>query len=317
MTALAETSVWSTCAYPDSSRYDAWNDQLNATFGSWQVSRPSSPHFDATVSSKNIGSMDIVECICDPCGGERTARTVSGVEDERLVIQLVLSGRENMRLGNQEAALSAGDLFVWDNTQPMVFEVTDRLHKISALLPLKRFKDWMPDTWRNVPRHVPSSSIHSALIGSYIQNLHQTDLPASSIRDSSLIEATIALLSSAINTSDEDKSVRAGQLAFIKTRICQHLHDPDLSLDRIAEQNKISTRYLHYLFGESGQTAWQFVMSERLERCRRDILNPAMRHQSITATAYAWGFSDAAHFSRSYKRAYGISPSQARQIQHS
>lgn len=317
MTALAETSVWSTGAYPVSSRYDAWGDQLNATFGSWQISRPEAGQFNATVSSKSIGNMDIVECICDPCGGERTARTVSSVEDERLVIQLVLSGRENMRLGKQEAALSAGDIFVWDNKQPMVFEVTERLHKISALLPLKRFKDWMPDTWRNVPRHVPSTSIHSALIGSYIQSLHQADTSHSAVRDSSLIEATVALLSSAINTSTPDKSVRAGQLSLIKDKIRQQLHDPDLSLERIAEQNRISTRYLHYLFGESGQTAWQYVMSERLERCRRDILNPAMHQQSITATAYAWGFSDAAHFSRSFKRAYGVSPSQARLIQRS
>lgn len=313
MTVFVDTKEWCTSAFPWSSRYDAWTDQLNATFGEWRVPRPESSEFDAWIFSKSIGNLDVVECFCDPCGGERTARVANAVEDEKLVIQLVVSGREHMRLGSQEAYLQPGDLFVWDNTQPMKFEVTERLHKISALLPLKRFKDWMPDTWRKVPRHVPSTSMHSAIIGSYIQSLRQTDMTQSAVEDAPLIEATVALLSSGIRGEAHVETVRASQLNFIKSKIRQHLHEPDLSLESISQRNRISIRYLHYLFHESGQTAWQFVMSERLERCWRDIVNPRMAHQTITAIAYGWGFSDAAHFSRSFKREFGISPSTARQ----
>lgn len=313
MAVFVNTKEWCTSAFPWSSRYDAWTDQLNATFGEWRVPRPASNQFDARISSKSIGNLDVVECFCDPCAGERTARVANASEDERLVIQLVVSGREHMRLGSQEAYLQPGDLFVWDNTQAMKFEVTEKLHKISALLPLKRFKDWMPDTWRKVPRHVPANSMHSLIIGSYIRSLQQADMSNSAVEDAPLIEATVALLSSGIGTDSHAETVRASQLNFIKGKIRQQLHEPNLSLESIAQRNKISVRYLHYLFQESGQTAWQFVISERLERCRRDIVNPKMTHQTITAMAYAWGFSDAAHFSRSFKREFGISPSMARQ----
>ncbi|MEP0315164.1 MULTISPECIES: helix-turn-helix domain-containing protein [Alphaproteobacteria] len=312
MAVFVDTTEWCTSTLPLSSRYDAWTHQLNSTFGNWCVPRQSSDEFDAKVLSKKIGSLQIVECVCDPCGGERTASVANAVDEEQLVIQLVLSGREHMRLGSQEARLQPGDLFVWDNTQPMMFEVTERLHKISALLPLRRFKDWMPDTWRNVPRHVPSTSMHSAIIGSYIQSLRHTDMSQSAVEDSSLIEATVALLSSGMGAEASGTSVRTSQLNYIKYKIRQQLHDPDLSLEQIANQNKISVRYLHYLFGGSGESAWQFVVSERLEKCKKDILNTDMDNKSITAIAYAWGFSDAAHFSRSFKRVFGMSPSQAR-----
>ncbi|MGW9499321.1 helix-turn-helix domain-containing protein [Streptomyces prasinus] len=42
--------------------------------------------------------------------------------------------------------------------------------------------------------------------------------------------------------------------------------------------------------------------------CHRDLTDPRLRSRSIRAIATRWGFVDAAHFSRAFRAAYGVSP---------
>lgn len=43
----------------------------------------------------------------------------------------------------------------------------------------------------------------------------------------------------------------------------------------------------------------KWVWSERLQRCHRDLAETRLSQRTISA--YAWGFDDASHFSRSFK----------------
>jgi AraC-like DNA-binding protein len=52
------------------------------------------------------------------------------------------------------------------------------------------------------------------------------------------------------------------------------------------------------------------VRRERLARCLEDLRRPT--GGSVTEIAFRWGFRDAAHFARVFKREYGQSPSDAR-----
>jgi len=52
---------------------------------------------------------------------------------------------------------------------------------------------------------------------------------------------------------------------------------------------------------------------QRLERCRRDLLDPAHAARHISDIAFAWGFNDLAHFSRIFKQRFGASPREWRE----
>ena len=56
-----------------------------------------------------------------------------------------------------------------------------------------------------------------------------------------------------------------------------------------------------------GVTFQEFVLQQRVNEARRLLLNPNM---GITDVAYTVGFTDGAHFSRTYKRFTGESPSE-------
>jgi AraC-like DNA-binding protein len=103
-------------------------------------------------------------------------------------------------------------------------------------------------------------------------------------------------------------------LAGIKAYIEQHLGRPGLVPDEIARANHISTRYLHRLFEGEGLTVSEWIRDQRVERCRRDLRDPLLRHDSILSIATRWGLPNPAHFSRVYRTAYGHSPREERRM---
>jgi len=62
-------------------------------------------------------------------------------------------------------------------------------------------------------------------------------------------------------------------------------------------------------FAETGGTIAAHIRARRLARMRADLADPRLAGRTVTEIALAWGFSDPAHASRAFRRAYGTSPS--------
>jgi acetamidase/formamidase/AraC-like DNA-binding protein len=103
-----------------------------------------------------------------------------------------------------------------------------------------------------------------------------------------------------------------GTQMSILNRICQiveaHLGEADFSRATVARKEGISARYVQRLFENAGDTFGHYLRRRRLERCRSDLVNPALSHLSITEISFRWGFNDSAHFSRAFREEYGASP---------
>jgi AraC-like DNA-binding protein len=98
----------------------------------------------------------------------------------------------------------------------------------------------------------------------------------------------------------------------IKDYIHQHLDDPALDPARIAAAAHISTRYLHKLFEAEHHTVALYIKGLRLDRARRDLMDPRLAHRPIAAVAHTRGFHDLSGFNRAFKAAYGVSPKDLR-----
>ncbi|WP_407174278.1 acetamidase/formamidase family protein [Bradyrhizobium sp. STM 3562] len=105
--------------------------------------------------------------------------------------------------------------------------------------------------------------------------------------------------------------------AAILHRICQtierRLDDSELSPSRAAQAEGISERYLQKLFEGVGDNFTHYVRERRLQRAWADLSNPAEAHRSISEIAFRYGFSDSAHFSRTFRQRFGLSPREFRQ----
>jgi AraC-like DNA-binding protein len=133
----------------------------------------------------------------------------------------------------------------------------------------------------------------------------------SAILQTSIIDAIVYLTAQChelgLPTRHEDK------LREVKALALQGLSIPRMTPERLAQKAGISLRTLHRLFALSGTTMSSWLRAERLERCWRDLRNPAHRSSTVAAVAFGWGFSDLRTFNRAFTARYGMTPSAARQ----
>lgn len=108
-------------------------------------------------------------------------------------------------------------------------------------------------------------------------------------------------------------------LSRAKRHIAQNLHDANLTPARIASAVHVSEPYLNRLFkAEDALSIMRYVWVQRLELAMDILQRDVNGSAHIGDIAYMCGFSTYAHFSRAFKKRYGVSPKEvtaARRLQ--
>lgn len=123
------------------------------------------------------------------------------------------------------------------------------------------------------------------------------------------IELARALLVSAAHAEPQARAVLAETLLTQIRAYChRHLADPDLRPAAIAAAHNISVRYLYKICAQADFSLEQWIIGERLEGAHEELRRPASGHRTIAMVARRWGFSDPTHFTRRFRRRYGLTP---------
>lgn len=133
--------------------------------------------------------------------------------------------------------------------------------------------------------------------------------PAAVMLGDSMTELVRALI---VTTATDTAAARGGMADSLRQQISdyidQHFADPELTPARIAHVHNISLRQLYRVWADPEMTIAESIMTKRLEAARRALADPTLGTRTITAVARRYGFSDAPHFSRRFRSAYGLSP---------
>lgn len=306
---------WSIDQIPASDRTDAWQDVLSRSYREWQVPQRLAATFYARVKQHDFAGAGIVETVCDPCVGQRTRSQVHRDDELYVGVQLTTGGRERFRIGDSGVEVTSGDLVVWTTDQVVQFEVLERLHKVTLMIPWSLMRERLPER-----RQPPSGgkiesrsgvgsllAVHLLALSSQIGNLDQSV-------QGSVSRSTLELLGIALSGQQPSAAfdASAAMLRRVQDFILQHLHEEDLNPARIAEANNISLRYLHMLFQRSDMTVSGYILNSRLHACRQALTDPAFQRLQVSELAFRWGFNSVSHFCRTFKERYGASPGDAR-----
>jgi AraC-like DNA-binding protein len=105
-------------------------------------------------------------------------------------------------------------------------------------------------------------------------------------------------------------AVAAARLAAAIDYIGRHFADPALTLARVADQQRISPRYLQELLEQSGASFVARVNELRLKRAF--VLLSRFPNRPVSEVAAMAGFSNVSHFNRLFRQRFGDSPSGVR-----
>ncbi|WP_371668657.1 helix-turn-helix domain-containing protein [Streptomyces sp. NBC_00289] len=217
----------------------------------------------------------------------------------------------------REVTVGPGDICFYDADRPPALDAPEHVRLKVFLVPREALGLEERDLRRVMAAPVGRSSRLGTLLSPFLSELADT-VSSSRPPVAELLAWNAVNLLATLATGHLGKDatgtprVHSPLVSRIQRYIDLHLADPDLSPEAIAAAQHISVRYLHRLFQDEGTTVGRWIQRRRLEECRRDLLYRVRDRQTIAAVAGRWGFLSATHFSRVFRAAYGMSPSEWR-----
>jgi AraC-like DNA-binding protein len=108
------------------------------------------------------------------------------------------------------------------------------------------------------------------------------------------------------------RGLRAAMLSAIKSDIVDRLDNEALCVAEVAGRRGVTPRYVQMLFESEGTTFTQYVLEQRLARALRMLAAPRHQGRTISAIAFEVGFGNLSYFNRTFRRHFGMTPSDAR-----
>lgn len=309
-------SLLTTDSVPAPQRRTYWREALSRTFTAVDIVVPDDV-YSGTIRTSRLGHLQVVTVECDSLRAVRTPRLIAQGNAENLIVRLQGKGVARLEQDGREAYLQAGEIVIYDLARPHRMDFPERLQTKSVLLH-RRLLGLSESELRQITASpLRSDMAVGRLLPIMLSRLADTaetfrprtgELLARNVVDLLTVLADEQLGRDSEGTPSGD----AVLLLRIRTFIGRHLADPDLTPEVIARAHHISVRYLHKIFEGEDTTVSRWIQSRRLEACRRDLLRREAAHRTIVAVAHRWGFTSAAHFSRVFRAAYGMSPSEWR-----
>ncbi len=301
---------WSTEQEPASRRAEAWESALDQSHLPWRLTAEPADEFGAQLSMRQFDGYRLIRCACDATRGSRTLNEIARTEGRALSLLHLRQGQEAITIADSEIVLHAGDLVLWDSERRMTFEVPERLEKLTLMFPHTALTSIFPNAEDYVGRVITRRRGLSTLLTQYLDAIEQEMWTMSTDDLTAAMKPTMDLLATVLTMESRlpKQSLRTLTLNRIQHYIISNLADPSLSPQTIAGCNGITPRYLHLLFEDVGTSVSNWIKIRRLERCRDDIHCSQAIGRTITEVAYAWGFNNPSHFSKAFKKQFGLSP---------
>jgi len=281
--------------------------------------------YEGEFRASGLGAMQVVVMDIRPITVRRTPELISHVDPDMLKMVLVRGGNSCVvEQGDRQAHLDAGEFAVYDTRRP--YEVVCGVEGEQATqmmtfmfppsmmpLPRNRLGDL---TATRFPATVGLGDLTSQFLLQLARNIDLYS-PADAARlSAAALEVLATRLAHELDTTDwgTPETRRHALLTTIQAFIHRNLGDSGLTPAAVAAAHHVSLRSLHQLFHDEGLTVAGWIRRRRLEGCRRDLADPALAARPVAAIASRWGFSSAADFSRAFRAAHGLPPSEYRRF---
>lgn len=247
----------------------------------------------------------------------RTRRLIRQGDPEIVALSYNVEGRTVCNLDRRQT-VRGSDLSLTDLGQPCSL-TWDLPYSCIAFNVDRNELGLSADVIRRASDLLHTSPLHS-LVQGHLQRMSElAQSPPDAVTTALLGASTIELVRALVATAGRDDENRNPAMqdalpARLLSYLQQNLRDPELTPERIASALGVSLRHLYNVWDHSDLTLTEWIIQERLAGARHELALPSTAAVTISALARRWGFRDAAHFSRRFRQAYGLSPREWRDL---
>ena len=292
----------------------AWNEAIGVIFDT-RPRKSVEEGFFAAVDAAFVGDVGIGRLCGTAQDFDRSRYKIARDGMDGYLLQFYLSGRSASRGGSNSEVAGEGDLYVIDMAQPLATTTTDH-DQITLVVPRRLLSNRLesPDAshMRIIPAGLPLVTLFRESLKSF-----QGQIDNMSHREAeTVIHPLLDLAAAAINGHVDERNAAGVNLAHfvgLRRHVEDNLLDPDLTLDSLLTTFGLSRRKAYRLFEPVGGFT-TYVNRRRLQRALQSLRSVDWRHVPISEIGMAHGFSNPENFSRAFRREYGLSPREVRQL---
>ncbi|GGZ82535.1 helix-turn-helix domain-containing protein [Streptomyces echinoruber] len=316
-------TVLDTACLPPAERTGVWAETTAQALVTTRFRFPDPANFGARIRTMTLGPAQLSTLSYAQLVSYRSPRLIRQSDPELYQIAVITSGRQGIEQARQNTVLGPGEIVLYDSSRP--FEASAHGPGRCGSLVLQFPRRLMPLPDQVVARLCGASLGAADGVGHVFRQtlVSLTEAaPDLTARDRQRLGTAVIDLAAALIARHADRTSQLPAESRMSTLfqqitafITQHLHDPGLGPATVAAAHHISPRYLHRIFQAHGTTVNTFIRQERMDRCRRDLADPALHATPVKTIGARWGYPRASDFTRAFRTATGLTPTEYRAAQ--
>ena len=231
---------------------------------------------------------------------------------QRLHIVFQDGGRGRVMRGDWEVALDAGDMALYvEEGSPD--PTPARGNQVYMQFPLAALAAGQREVLLLLPVVLPGAHPATGLLARLASSVSDTLPDLSAAHAAVFLGNLLACLGGILASQGSAGGVDLPRLTRfhlhrIKAYLRQHLRQADMSVGEVARALGLSVSHVHRVFAHEGCSVSEWLWAERLQGAAAELGGPALAHRTVGEIALAWGFNDLSHFSRVFKKRFGLAP---------
>lgn len=316
--AISARKLLSTGTVAPDKRLEYWLELVCSTYVQLECEPPADQPIFGDIEFSRIGALHFTHLRSNGRRVWRTEERIRASSEDYCLVLLQRQGRGAVRQDGRTAIVRPGDFVFNDCTRPYELLFDEPGHELTVLrLPRTQLENHVGNLKDLTSTTVGSRGAAGQLLLSMVATLHRdidTLHPSSALGVS---EAITSIIGAGLRSLPGANVRKASSLASyhtlrVKAYVREHLRDPELSIESIAQAMQLSPNHLCRLFRSEPVPLSRLIWQWRLDGCRRDLADVRLAERSVSEIAFAWGYNDAAHFSRGFRERYGMSPREWR-----
>ncbi len=117
-----------------------------------------------------------------------------------------------------------------------------------------------------------------------------------------------------IEITARHRGLKQARLRAVKADLRITALHGDISLTWLAKRHGVSPGYIRAMFEQEGQSLTDYILGLRLERVYQCLRSPTYAHKKVADIIYDAGFNNPSWFYRAFKRRFGMTPGDVREL---
>lgn len=312
---VAVESKFTTELLPIEQRFDVWRESIAVLYDVEMDRHAVTDDFHASVHGLLFDDLMIARCRTSAQTFDRRSLHIAQDGVDHYMLQLFMEGNQRIHRGSKGVECGPGDILVHDLASEHRAE-SSAFDNLSVIVPRRVLEPLLRNADSQHGRVLKADDPLIRMLSRHIRDLYELSGAMDEIQRNSLSSVTASLIAASLNGAREnhetaEASVVSAALLQAKRVIDDLVHNPELDAAMIARTAGVSRAALYRMF-EPYEGVMNYVRRRRLFGCLRDLTDRDQLYRSIAEIAFAWGFTSEAHFSRAFRKQFGMSPSDAR-----